>query len=514
MVGAAFKEGPWRQFNFWVAELHAGGRLLKVKVCTGGTPSTTPLRLGMQDGRQCIKNTFIDECSPTCGRPARRSLSLPPHSGTIDCLFICEEEETVTPSSGQAAPALCEDPSGCFPMDTSLPFAGSSAREEETSSSTSASGAVNASSAAYALGATSTTSTIGTVSAICAISSARTASTASDAVSASVAACSASAASTTGAAGANGADDTMPGAWVRSAADVGVVGSLNDAAHGVLGLGFGYKASYSEFAAWEKARLFECGTKEDNMEPSTSETLSIGVAASSVDAGRNAGSDTCDGHPQHIMENSTRRNRSASHVTDGRARHIGYCAASGPRWWTEMKEVCPLSAFPVKLLPYPPFKFQGTDGIRYVDGTYLVLQVLVTWRFEALGRALTMEDVSALDNYMKRCKQGRYRLARALELLATGNVEDRREFEEMRALARKRFEGLWHIKRQRATLQDRRALDGQGTQRPPQRATALPPGQLPRGVLPSGGLTPALLQMPANARQLRVADTDVKPRHK
>lgn len=98
-VGAALKERHMRQLNFWFAELQAGERLMKMKVNTGATPLNIPFRLSMQ-GRQCITNTntFAEETSPTGA--ARRSSSLPPHTGNSDWMDVCDEESH-QPSSDQ-----------------------------------------------------------------------------------------------------------------------------------------------------------------------------------------------------------------------------------------------------------------------------------------------------------------------------------------------------------------------------------------------------------------------------
>lgn len=131
------------------------------------------------------------------------------------------------------------------------------------------------------------------------------------------------------------------------------------------------------------------------------------------------------------------------------------------RWWTEVKDVCPMSGFPVNLLPYPPFKFQVNckgpkENIRLVDGPFLVLQVLTTWQFEALGRPLTKEDINQLDAYMKRCKLGPFRLSRALEMANQGTDNASQELQSLRVRARRRLEGLKHIQRVRLNRENMR----------------------------------------------------------
>lgn len=129
-------------------------------------------------------------------------------------------------------------------------------------------------------------------------------------------------------------------------------------------------------------------------------------------------------------------------------------SSSSSRWWTEVSEVCPLTGFPVQLLPYPPFKFHvsasgGGEAAQLIDGPFLVLKVLSTWRFEALGRPLTPVDIRAIDAYMKRCKLGPFRLGRAIELMGENTSEARKELESLRERACRKFECLKHIQRVR-----------------------------------------------------------------
>lgn len=122
------------------------------------------------------------------------------------------------------------------------------------------------------------------------------------------------------------------------------------------------------------------------------------------------------------------------------------------RWWLEVEDVCALSGFPVKLLPYPPFKLQTgprgpVDSTQLVDGVYLVLQVLATWNFSVLGVRLAASTISAIDTYMKRCKLGPFRLAHALELSNRGTPEAREELRELRERAAHRFKNVQEIQR-------------------------------------------------------------------
>lgn len=135
------------------------------------------------------------------------------------------------------------------------------------------------------------------------------------------------------------------------------------------------------------------------------------------------------------------------------------------RWWTDSPEACPICGFPIRLLPYPPFKLQvngydSRDPAKLVDGPFMVLQVLSTWNFEVLGHQLTVSDIKTLDMYMKRCKLGPFRLGRALELLSDNSPEAHQELESLRSKARRRLDGLKHIQRVRMNKLD---FNEQGT---------------------------------------------------
>jgi len=95
---------------------------------------------------------------------------------------------------------------------------------------------------------------------------------------------------------------------------------------------------------------------------------------------------------------------------------------SSVRWWTRPSAplLCPLSGFPTCLLPYPPFKLRvdptRSAPHRLVDGKFLAMTCIVTGRFTACGRELQPSDISALDDYIHRCKLGPYRPGRAVAL--------------------------------------------------------------------------------------------------
>lgn len=130
------------------------------------------------------------------------------------------------------------------------------------------------------------------------------------------------------------------------------------------------------------------------------------------------------------------------------------------RWWEAVQDVCPLSSFPISLLPYPPYKFNcsakdrdGQKVVKLVDGPYLVLEVLAEWNFNVLGRPLDERDVRELDSYVRRCKLGPFRLEKALGLAVASSLEPR-AMEELRALRQKAKERLLRLRQiQRQRLQ-------------------------------------------------------------
>ncbi|CAK0894650.1 unnamed protein product, partial [Prorocentrum cordatum] len=102
----------------------------------------------------------------------------------------------------------------------------------------------------------------------------------------------------------------------------------------------------------------------------------------------------------------------------------GGCSAA--RWWSRpgpgLPLLCPVSEFPVCMLPYPPFKLRADPERAHpyslVDGKFLAVHVIATGRLEACGRALAQADVAALDDYIHRCKLGPRRVGRFVQLSA------------------------------------------------------------------------------------------------
>jgi len=110
--------------------------------------------------------------------------------------------------------------------------------------------------------------------------------------------------------------------------------------------------------------------------------------------------------------------------TLGQSKGKGGTNESCARWWTVLQEgvplLCPLTRFPICLLPYPPFKLRvdpkHPSPHRLVDGKFLAMRCIVTGQFEACGRDLQNSDISALDDYVHRCKLGQYRPGRVAVL--------------------------------------------------------------------------------------------------
>jgi len=96
-------------------------------------------------------------------------------------------------------------------------------------------------------------------------------------------------------------------------------------------------------------------------------------------------------------------------------------AYNSNRWWTLSRTplTCPLTGFPIHLLPYPPFKLrvQAAQPWRhvFVDGKFLALHLIASDGLVQASRSMP-EEVTALAQYVRRCKLGRFRLEVALDL--------------------------------------------------------------------------------------------------
>jgi len=93
-------------------------------------------------------------------------------------------------------------------------------------------------------------------------------------------------------------------------------------------------------------------------------------------------------------------------------------------WWRNNHKttplLCPLTAFPICLLPYPPFKLymKGSPcSLRHsVDGKFLALRGIATGRFVACGQELDAFQISKLDAHVSHCKLGKCRPSHAIAL--------------------------------------------------------------------------------------------------
>lgn len=136
---------------------------------------------------------------------------------------------------------------------------------------------------------------------------------------------------------------------------------------------------------------------------------------------------------------------------------------SESRWWTRSRQplLCPLTNFPIKLLPYPPFKLRVDPAKpsphKLVDGKFLAMQLIVNPRALTAIRELQASDVAALDEYVQRCKLGRFRPGLAMSLMqeisnASSSLEKERlekELEKFRSTARSELGKLKRIQENR-----------------------------------------------------------------
>jgi len=153
------------------------------------------------------------------------------------------------------------------------------------------------------------------------------------------------------------------------------------------------------------------------------------------------------------------------------------------QWWKQLSDICPITNFPVNLLPYPPFKLQ-IEGLKprstvLVDGSYLILQVLSTWCFEVLDTPLNHAQVVALDAYVRRCKLGPFRIGRAMQLLEVGTAEAMGELLTLRERSTKRLDLIQHVQQARLGKVEESQVDAAPQQ--PVAAPRPPPRGLGRG---------------------------------
>lgn len=133
------------------------------------------------------------------------------------------------------------------------------------------------------------------------------------------------------------------------------------------------------------------------------------------------------------------------------------------RWWTKSRLplLCPLTGFPVCLLPYPPFKLRVDPRMpsphRLVDGKFLGLHLIVSGNPALCGRELKPSDVKALDAHIRHCKLGPFRPGRAASLvkeaLEAGCPQERlhaaQELEKFRNSARAELGRLRRVQESR-----------------------------------------------------------------
>lgn len=110
-----------------------------------------------------------------------------------------------------------------------------------------------------------------------------------------------------------------------------------------------------------------------------------------------------------------------------RARYGPQNQDTSGRWWasSESQLLCPLTQFPIRLLPYPPFKLRldpnNSGAHRLMDGKFLAMQIISTGSHFAGTRELTASDLKALDDYIHRCKLGPFRPGRMAALVEEVN---------------------------------------------------------------------------------------------
>jgi len=128
-------------------------------------------------------------------------------------------------------------------------------------------------------------------------------------------------------------------------------------------------------------------------------------------------------------------------------------------WWKSSHAICPLTSFPIKLLPYPPFNLKmPTSSRTLVDGKALALSMISACNFVGNGWCSNAANVTSLGDYMQRCKLGPFRpdLAMALQkTIASPEVteaergESAQKLNQMIAAARAELEKLQCLQEQR-----------------------------------------------------------------
>jgi|Transcript_81279 hypothetical protein len=129
------------------------------------------------------------------------------------------------------------------------------------------------------------------------------------------------------------------------------------------------------------------------------------------------------------------------------------------QWWRSSHALCPLTSFPIKLLPYPPFNMKIPARARnLVDGKALALSMISTCNFLENDWCETEADVAALGEYMHRCKLGSFRPDQAMvlqnkikspDVSEVERIQSAQRLNEMVIAARTELEKLQCIQEQR-----------------------------------------------------------------
>lgn len=114
--------------------------------------------------------------------------------------------------------------------------------------------------------------------------------------------------------------------------------------------------------------------------------------------------------------------------------------ASSLCWWThsDVSLLCPVTQFPICMLPYPPFKLCVDSNTSWLlDGKSLALKFIVSGSVSVCGKALLPSDIVALDSFFQRCKLGPFQPGRLAALQndvaeAVDPEEKARKVEEMK----------------------------------------------------------------------------------
>lgn len=199
----------------------------------------------------------------------------------------------------------------------------------------------------------------------------------------------------------------------------------------------------------------------------TDTTLSVTGSASDVDSERQV-SDWCltswtGSEVKMAREDLPQAPRHGQRASEGGCRQERK-GKPNKQWWKECRTplTCPLTGFPINLLPYPPYKLRKDPAKPWqyvlVDGKFLALYLITTGTFMANGRHLTHQDITSLSQHMHRCKLRYFSPERALQLeeavwsdQGSGrmNLEASAELSKLKAAARAELARLRQIQDQR-----------------------------------------------------------------